>query len=419
MHDKIIKLAVQSNKMKFLFTIFLVLFIGSVSNAQSFKQLKKGRWVGALELTFSEKLYFELKVDKKESIYHFTVLNGEERVPMNKPYLANDSIHVFFSNFNSELVFKVVNNKRIDGRWINHLKSNYSIPFYATLSESTIFPVSDDNAADFSGKWQSKFSPDKDSYDAIGVFKQKGNELTGTFLTETGDFRFLSGNVNRNTMYLSGFDGSHAFLFKGELTDGKIKGSYFSGIHYKTNWEAEVNDSFELRHPDSLTQVVGDPRDISLKFRELDGSTFFFPNDTYKNKVVVIQILGTWCGNCMDETIYFKELYNKYHHKGLEIISVGYELGEEFPDFVGHLKAYQNRFELNHKIVVGGSAKKSNAKEDFGFLSDFTSFPTSIFIDRSGKVVRIHTGFSGPSTGKYYSEYKEKTEKLIEQLISE
>ncbi len=408
--------------MKIFHTIIIVLFIGFTSLSQSIGKLKTGRWVGFLELTAVDKLYFELKVEKNKNSYNLSVLNGEEIVPMNEPVVKNDSVHVLFSNFNSELIFKLNNKKEIEGRWVNHLKVNYAIPFKAVLSNETIFPTTKEGLVpNFSGKWQTEFSPEKNPFAAIGVFEQKGKNLTGTFLTETGDFRFLSGNVNDLSLSLSGFDGSHAFLFVGKqnMEDGKIYGKYFSGTHYQTDWVAERNDFFELRNPDSLTKFAGDPYDFSFKFNDLNGQEFAFPNEEYKNKVVIVQILGTWCGNCMDETNYFKELYEKYHSKGLEIISVGYEIGATEEDYIKHLKAYQQHFGLKHKIVVGGSAKKSSAKADFNFLSDFTSFPTTLFIDKSGKIVRIHTGFSGPSTGKYYSDYVERTNRLIEELIGE
>lgn len=403
--------------MKLLLTI-VILFIGLTSLSQSTPKLKVGRWIGYLELTNTDKLYFELKVVKDKNTYKFVVFNGKEVVPMNPPTVINDSVHITFSNFNSELVFKPTNKKQIQGRWINHMKVNYSIPFGASLSNEMIFPTMEESfRTNFSGKWKTEFSPSNNPFDAIGVFEQKGVELTGTFLTETGDFRFLSGNANGLSMSLSGFDGSHAYLFQAQEKDGKLNGKFLSGTHYQTTWIAERDDHFELRNPDSLTKFDGDPYDFSFTFNDLQGQAFTFPNEAYKNKVVIVQILGTWCANCMDETNYFKDLYEKYNEQGLEIISIGYEIGDNEQDFINHLTAYQQRFNLKHKILVGGSAKKSSAKADFKFLSDFTSFPTTLFIDKSGKVVRIHTGFSGPSTGKYYLDYVERTNRLIEELI--
>lgn len=407
--------------MKLLLSIISISIIVFSAASQSLDKLKAGRWIGCLELSATDHLNFELILTNNRETCSFTILNGEEQVPTNPPYLADDSIHVHFSNFNSAFVFKVKDKKTIAGRWINYLKPDYSIPFSARLSNETIFPTASTGlSSDFSGKWKTVFSPGEKPYDAIGMFNQKGKNITGTFLTETGDFRFLSGNANGNQMYLSGFDGSHAYLFKGMLTEqGELTGEFLSGKSYKTTWNAQRNEQFELRNPDSLTHFVGDPYDLSFEFQDLKGGSFVYPNDDYKGKVIIVQILGTWCANCMDETIYFQELYGKYHDKGLEIISVGYELGANEQEYVRHLEKYRQRFGLEHQVLIGGSAKKSSAREDFSSLSDFTSFPTSLFIDRNGKVVRIHTGFSGPGTGKYYTDYKERTDRLIERLISE
>lgn len=409
--------------MKF-FILSLIFFVCCHSSeANSSLKIKTGRWIGVMEIIENNKLYFEIQVSKDVKTTAIKVVNGEEKVLFNQPIIDGDSVHLQFSNFNSELIFKVINKTTISGRWVNHLKVNYAIPFSATYNAlGTIFPLSSNaQPALFSGKWHTLFSPDKDPFDALGVFEQKGNSASGTFLTETGDYRFLSGNVDGNTLYLSGFDGGHAYLFIGKKDENElINGQYMSGSHYQSKWTAERNEQFELNNPDSLTKFVGESHeDVSLSFKNLDSTPFEYPNSEFKDKVVIIQILGTWCSNCMDETVYFKELYNKYHDKGLEILTVGYENGTGFEDYSNRLKEYQKRFDLNNTIVVGGSVRENNILNDFSFLSNFTSYPTSIFIDRKGNVVRIHTGFSGPSTGKYYTDYKKETEKLIDVLINQ
>lgn len=416
---KLIKLVHQNKRMKSLAVFISLFFCFTTAYCINFKAPQSGRWIGKLNISSTESINFEFKIEKVKSSFRVIIFNDEEVVPLNDPIFKEDSFHVNFKYFNSELVFKLSSKKSIAGRWINHLKKDYSIPFEATLSNASIFPIEEVTSNNvFDGEWKTRFSPDGNSFEAIGAFKQNGNKITGTFLTETGDFRYLSGNVtNSNKFMMSGYDGSHAFLFIGLLVDGKIQGEYISGNHYRTTWIAEKDSSFKLRHADSLTRMVGNPNEFYLEFNKLNGDKFTFPNPLFQDKVVIIQILGTWCANCMDETIFYKELYDKYNSQGLEIISVGYEIGDEFDDFAKQLETYKKRFNLNHLVLVGGSANKSSAKNDFGFISDFTSFPTSIFIDKTGKVVSIHTGFSGPGTGKYYTEYKEKTQNLIESLL--
>jgi len=45
----------------------------------------------------------------------------------------------------------------------------------------------------------------------------------------------------------------------------------------------------------------------------------------YKNKAVIVQIMGSWCPNCMDESAYLSKVYKQYNKQGLEIIALAYE----------------------------------------------------------------------------------------------
>ena len=47
------------------------------------------------------------------------------------------------------------------------------------------------------------------------------------------------------------------------------------------------------------------------------------------------------------------------------------------------------------------------------------SYPTSIVIDKEGKVRRIHTGFDGPATGDKYIAYQNEFDHFIQRLIAE
>ena len=121
----------------------------------------------------------------------------------------------------------------------------------------------------------------------------------------------------------------------------------------------------------------------------------------------------------MDETKYYKELFEKYHDQGLEIISIGYEAAPTFETQAEKIKRLKERHNLAFTFLVGGKANKSLASEHFKMLNEVISFPTSIYIGRDGLVKRIHTGFNGPGTGQYYIEYVEKTNALIEALLKQ
>lgn len=403
--------------------LFLFLCLTTFSLNSQIK-IKSGRWLATMQINEKDLLPFELSVSKEKDNTTFTVVNGEEKIQLTKAQiLSNDTIQVEFPYFKSQLRFKVVNKKKISGRWYNLYKKNYSIPFTASFNKkSTRFSQVGriKNSTDFSGKWKVYFEPGTTGqYPAVGLFEKSGkrSEVSGTFLTETGDYRFLSGNASKDSLFLSCFDGSHAFMFKAVLKNDSLHGQFFSGSHWQSDWIATRNDKFELTAPEDLTTVTDKP--LAFELKDLNGKSYSYPNKDLQGKVVIIQIMGSWCPNCLDETHYFKDLYTKYHDKGLEIIAVGYETGDSFDQHASNIMRLKEKLALDFTFLVGGTAKKALASEHFSALNHIISFPTSIIIDRNGVIRRVHTGFNGPGTGSHYTEYVENTNSLIEGLLAE
>lgn len=398
-------------KMVLLFGFSLITLFGNT------KELKSGFWQGILLLNESTELPFVFSIDNEGLL---TVHNAEEQIKLNVPVKKNDSILYSFIAFKTYLVFSQTTQKSMRGFYVYPDRKLHSqIPFHANYIGKNKPSCTMDTDTDITGKWKTTFSPDtEDEYPALGKFIQRNNgRVTGTFLTETGDYRFLDGYLNKSKLILSCFDGSHAFLFKGEFLNGKLKGIFYSGSHWKTNWIAERSQYFKLRNPDSLTYLVHN--DFSFIQPDTNNVDYVFPNEETKGKVVIVQIIGTWCPNCLDETNFYKELYEDYNKEGLEIIAVAYEYPKNIDDQINRVKRYVKNKEIPYQILIGGHASKKEASDDFTMLNEISSFPTSIIINRSGETVNIHTGFNGPGTGDVYNKYVTTTRKLIEKLLRE
>lgn len=380
-------------------------------------ELREGYWKGELKLVDNNVLPFVFSVDKNQKI---TIINAEERILLKESILKNDSLQYYFLSFPNFLIFQVESEKRISGSFVNPDRKNKHarVDFNGKYFGKEIPKYCGNKENKVNGKWQVSFDPDTEhNFPAIGIFNQEKNKVTGTFLTETGDFRFLSGSFKKNKLMISSFDGAHVFLFTATLKNDTLKGEFISGSGYKTNWIGFKNENFKLENPDSLTYMVKD--DFSFNFKTVEGQNYNYPNEELKNKVVIVQILGTWCPNCLDETIFYKELYEEYKDLGLEIIAVAYERPESFEDKVQRINRFTKNKVVNYPILVGGDASKEDCSKDFDMLNEISSFPTSIFINKEGKVVKIHTGFNGPGTGEIYTDYKIKTKILIERLLKE
>jgi thiol-disulfide isomerase/thioredoxin len=415
---------------KYKLKIIVLLFASSVIGTIHAQLLKKGIWRGILTIDAENKidLPFNFEVNYKNSKTQLTIINADERILVDELFFKKDSLIIKLPVFDTEFRTRIFNDSLV-GVWINYARKDKNIiPFKAFANNKNRFLNSKNNNTEnvsesnfFDGKWEVTFSPgSNDSSKAIGVFNKQTNEkLIGTFLTETGDYRFLEGTQIGNKLYLSGFDGSHAFLFMAEkdLTNNKLNGFFYSGISWKENWVAIKNDTFQLRSAESITKLNPGFETIYFKFPNSENKLISLLDERYKNKVVILQLLGSWCPNCMDETAYLSKIYNRYNKSGLEIIGLAYERTNDFNKASGLVTRLKKRFNVEYEILITGLTGKDKASENFPMLNKITAFPTTIIIDKAGKVNTIHTGFSGPATGKAFEEFSRKTESLIDQLL--
>jgi hypothetical protein len=74
---------------------------------------------------------------------------------------------------------------------------------------------------------------------------------------------------------------------------------------------------------------------------------------------------------------------------------------------------------VGYNFVIAGTNDKAKASETLPALNRVLAFPTTIFIGKDGKVKHIHTGFSGPGTGIYYDQFKERFNQIVNELLAE
>lgn len=426
--------------MKKLTLIFYFSFLILHSNAQSPCPLTKENtlWYGTLQLNDTVKLNFNFRWLTKSTQtaygkrHEIEIYNGTEVIVVdqvimkgNKQNYSRDSIIAIMPLFDSEFRCKIIDDKTISGVWINRARQEKnSLPFSA--EKKTIKPVSMLVSSSFAGKWETHFNVGTNkAYNAIGLFSIANcwDKIYGTFLTETGDYRYLSGNVNNqdSTMELSCFDGSHAFLFKAKLNaNGKMDGHFYSGAHGYEQWEAIKNEQYDLRNADSLTYLKPSFSKIDFTFPDLIGKNISLTDSAFKNKVVIVQIMGSWCPNCIDETKYLNTLYNTKKNKGLEIIALAYERTKDMPKAIANVDRLKKRLNFNYTTLIAAtSSDKNEAAKTLPMINHILSYPTTIYIDKKGVVRKIYTGFNGPATGAYYTTFVNETEAFINKLLAE
>jgi peroxiredoxin len=319
-------------------------------------------------------------------------------------------------------VFEGIINAKIEGEKLSGL---FIIPekdremLFTASPNSNRFEETKPASEDISGVWETTFSPnsEEDRYIAKGIFKQNGQKITGTFRTTTGDYRFLEGVINGNEFEMSTFDGAHAFYFRGKIKEDTLKGVFFSGNHWSEPFEAKRNAAYELPDENTLTYLKEGYDTVEFSFPDENGTMISLSDDRFKNKVVVLQIMGTWCPNCLDESKYLAQYY-KEHSKDLEIIGLAFEYVKTEEKAFANINRLKERIGITYPILLAqvGSSSKAKANDKLPMLNHVLSYPTTIILDKNGKVRKIQTGFNGPATGERYTKFKAEFESLIANL---
>ncbi len=383
-------------------------------------ELKTGVYRGVIQLQGQE-LPFTFEVGNEGGKYVAYLKNASEKLKLDEITIENDSVKMVLHIFDAELRAKV-NANSLDGFYYKNYDKSFKLPFNATFGEDFRFEkVKDVAGVDFNGKYAVTFISDqKDTTVSVGVFTQKGNYAEGTFLTPLGDYRYLEGNVIQDKLYLSTFDGNHAFLFiAAKDADGKLTGDYWSGKSAHEVWTGMKDDNAKMPDAESLTFLKKGFDKIDFKFKDVNGKEVSPSDDKFKNKVLILQIFGTWCPNCMDETKFLSEWYRQNNTRGVEILGLAYERKDDFEYASGRVKKMKDKLNVPYDFVIAGTNDKKKAAETLPMLNQVLAFPTTIFIGRDGKVKTIRTGFEGPGTGIYYDQFKQRFNELVNELLNE
>lgn len=131
---------------------------------------------------------------------------------------------------------------------------------------------------------------------------------------------------------------------------------------------------------------------LAFTLQDFDGASVSLDDVRFRNKVVLVDVWGTWCLPCAIATPHLVQLYNKYRPAGFEIVGIAYENSDERDARRQAVDAFKREFGISYTLLDGGSVE-NNIESTLPGLKNFEGFPTTIFIGRDGTVQRITVGF--------------------------
>lgn len=402
-----------------------VLWSTNISAVPKKAFIKEGIWRGVFTINEAEVPFnFELKGKDPEHAV-FTLLNGSRRDDFHVKRIGDDSLFIKMNTYDAALVAHIESDGRLTGEYrslVPNFRGN-SLPFVAEYGKNYRYTAPGQDVPprfNVSGKWELKIYSKEPSPNRVALLKQQGNKLTGVIMSVVGDSRELEGTVQGDEFVLSGFTGPSPIFIKGKISDDKVlSGELSLGIYNNVKFDGEKNAGAALPDPYKLTYLREGYNRLDFTLPDLDGKPVSLSDEKYKGKVVIVEIIGTWCPNCTDQTAFLAPWYKKNKDRGVAAIAVGFEQKDDLDYARYTLGKLRDKYDIQYDILFGGIADKKIASEKFPALNRMMAFPTTIIIDRNGVVRQIHTGYTGEVTGDYYKNYVEKWNKDLDELIAE
>ena len=351
------------------------------------------------------------------------LLNGPERVKLDEVALTGAHLIIRMPGYENTLTADAQGTSLVGEVVLAKSGAKQQrIPLHADLGPTYRFfeapgPVN----VDVSGRWAVKFTDeDGKSELAVGEFTQSADVVRGTFLAETGDHRYLEGQVKDGALWLSTFDGAHAFLYQAKLqSDGDLAGDFWVGTAHHERWTGTRDANARLPDAYSLAAMRSGATRFDFSFPDLAGNPVSSKDAAFRGKVMIVVLAGSWCPNCHDEAAFLAPLYRAYRAKGVEIVSLMFEHFGDFPRAAEAVRRFRDHYGIEYATLIAGISDKDEAAKKLPMLNRVYGFPTTIFIDRKGAVRKIHTGFSGPATGEHYTELVDEVKANLDKLIAE
>lgn len=400
--------------MKYFFSASLLI----ISLFTSAQMIKPGQWRGSvvyegLQVPF----LFEIGYPNGE-VPEITIINGSDRRVISNAMVDGDSIVIPFDPFDVEIRARFTA-MGMSGTY-NKYYRDLSIPFVAEfgkprMMKNTVRPI-----APIEGRWDITLSPDTPGMSkGVGLFTQRGHIISGTIMTEVSDYRFFEGILDGDSIKLSCFDGAHAFAFMGRRNENGWSGEMIYGSGYTEPWVASYDSEAELEDPFEMVEIE---RGKHRPYYDLLGAgegKYAIDPTKYEDKVLIIQLFGTWCPNSHDQTKYLVDWFNENEDKDVAILAASYEANYSQEYGLERLDKYRKVNDIPYDLVLGGRLSKTAAAMPFPFIQRIEAFPTLVIVDKQGYVRHVHSYFNGPATGDYYRSFDQRFNEIIDALIAE
>ncbi|MFL5784683.1 MAG: TlpA disulfide reductase family protein [Bacteriovoracaceae bacterium] len=392
----------------------LSLFVLSFSASAAKRPIKEGPWRFEMKATYAV-IPFVIEFKYRGEKLIGTLLNGKEKIPLRNIDIKKDLILVPLQHYENGLELTVQNDSTVKGDFVRYNKNpEVRNPVFGKVGKDSARYTGnfEKPKAHFDGQWAVTLK-EEDGKESKGIvlINQDGSRFTGTIMSPTGDYRYMEGYLNGELFEGASFDGVYNYVFKGRVEKHTMEAAI------EANWLTKVtgNKDANAKMPDPYKETKLDK--MAFKFGDIDGRKVTLEDPKFKDRAVIVTFFGSWCPNCIDETKYLIPWYHKNHMRGVEIVALAFERDLDEMHARMQLTKTVKKFKIPYTVLLAGSTTEDKPMDKIPTLKNFISFPTTVFLNKKHEVVKVHAGFNGPATGKFFEEWKVEFEKDVEGLL--
>ena len=253
--------------------------------------------------------------------------------------------------------------------------------------------------------------------------RQSGAEVSGSILRVDGDTGTLRGAWQGDRYVLHIYDGARGFTLEAvpqpdatlALTLRSLRGKPLALAAHRPD-AARAQGLPAPTDPELHTRVKDPAEPFRFSFPDVNGQLVSHTDERFRNKVVVVNVTGSWCPNCHDEAPFLQALYAKYRSLGLEVVALDFEEAAQLEKLT-RLRAFIRKYGVEYPYLVAGEPKEVAAR--LPQTENLNTWPATFFLGRDGRVRAVHAGFAAPASGDFHTNLVREITHTVESLLAE
>jgi hypothetical protein len=372
-------------------------------------------WDCSLKIQDKE-IHFQLRGPKDKS--PITLINGKEEIRLDQSKVENDSASFPISVFDAVLKVPFPLPDRFAGYYqkFDSKVKGYQLMFQAIPSVGSQVKITSQPVPKREGKWRINFLENGLVEDSgLLVLNQSDRFLSATILTKTGDYRFLNGEISGEKAFLQTFDGSHTYYFDLVFNpeNGGFEGDFFYSATGKQKIQGFRTEGNFLK--DGFSDLGTVRKEFHFQARDESNRLVTEKDPAFRNKALVVQVMGTWCPNCMDESRFLTSVFPQKPSNVL-FLGLAFERKNDLGYAFYRIGVVRKKLGVPYPVFWAGISNKDSASASFSNNPKIEAFPTTIFVRKDGTILKVYSGFTGPATGPFYESWKKEFNSLLAEL---